>query len=335
MTDTERPAPHTVAAARVFPDPLLDPADPRLRHRIRQWDGGAADAVLLGVPCDDGVALNKGRIGAAAGPATIRRAIDRFGTTYDSGHDVDFDHLRLADAGDVVVAPGGDIATTHDHITAAATAVLKAGAIPLVLGGGNDASFAGVRALHTLGGRVGVINIDAHFDVREVIDGRLHSGTPYRRVLEELGVPGRHLVQFAFHPHVNSRAHTQWLKDRGARLHSLAEVQAEGAGLLLAAEFDHLANDPAGGCDHLFVSIDVDVFAAAFAPGVSAPGTVGLTPEQGQALAYRAGRHPRVRWFELMEFNPTYDQDDRTARLCVMLLASFLAGVATRDGVAG
>ena len=323
---TSRPAPHTVAPARLFPDDLLDASDPRLRHRLMQWDGAAVDAALLGVPYDDGVALNKGRIGAAAGPAAIRTAIERFGTTYDSAHDIDFDRLRLADAGDVDVVPG-DIAATHERLTAAASAVLKVGGVPLVVGGGNDASFASVRALHQLGGHVGVVNIDAHFDVREVIENRLHSGTPYRRVLEELGVPGRHLVEMAFHPQVNSRAHTEWLKAQGARLHSLAEVQTEGAGLLLAAELAHLAND---GCDHLFVSIDVDVFAAPHAPGVSAPGTVGLTPEQGMALAHRAGRNPHVRLFELMELNPTYDQDQRTARLCVMLLCAFLSGLAAR-----
>jgi formiminoglutamase/guanidinobutyrase len=84
--------------------------------------------------------------------------------------------------------------------------------------------------------------------------------------------------------------------------------------------------------DALFVSIDLDVFAAAYAPGVSAPGTEGLTAEEGRALAHAAGRAPKVRLFELMELSPPHDLDQRTARLAALLVCAFLSGLARRAG---
>ena len=100
-----------------------------------------------------------------------------------------------------------------------------------------------------------------------------------------------------------------------------------GTANVLAGELHRLAGQAEG----LFVSIDLDVFAAAYAPGVSAPGTEGLTAEEGRALAYEAGRAAKVRLFELMELSPPHDTDNRTSRLAALLLHAFLAGVAQRQ----
>ena len=139
-------APHTIPPEVTFPKPLANPADPRLKHRFHPWDGQAADAVLVGVPFDKGVELGGGRPGAAGGPTALRRAMLRFGATYDAEHEVDFDHLRLADAGDVQVVPD-DVAATHERLTGVVAVVLQAGAVAVVVGGGHDATFGSVKAL--------------------------------------------------------------------------------------------------------------------------------------------------------------------------------------------
>ncbi len=289
-----------------------------------EWDGGPADVVLVGVPFDHGVVLGGGRAGAAGGPDAFRRAVGRFGTTWDAERGIDFTSLRLGDAGDVSTVEH-DVALSHDAVTTAVARALAASRAVVVVGGGNDASFASVRALAATGS-VGGINVDAHFDVRPVLGGRLTSGTPFRRVLLELGVAGELFVELGAHPHVNAREHHEWLLDRGARIHPLDRLRQEGVEATITRELDALA----ARAEALFVSVDLDVFAAAYAPGVSAPGTDGLDPAQGRTVAFAAGACAKVRLFELMELNPRFDLDDRTARLAAMLLCSFLAGLATR-----
>ncbi len=318
-------APHTVPPKVSFPQPPTHSADPRLAHRLGPWDGETADAVLIGVPFDLGVTLGGGRPGAAQGPTALRQALLRFGTTHNAVHNVNFRHLRLADAGDLDVV-AADVAATHERLAAAVGAILDAGAVPMVVGGGNDATFGSVKALSSSAPSVAGVNIDAHLDLREVVDGHITSGTPYRRILEELGLPGKNLVEFALHSAVNSRAHLDYAAEKGVQCLTLEQVRKGGMAGALAWRLGALA----AAADALFVSIDLDVFAASFAPGVSSPGTEGLTPEEGRELAFAAGRAPKVTLFELMELNPAFDLDERTSRLAALLLASFLAGLAVR-----
>ena len=327
-------APHTLPPEVTLSVPQANPADPRLAHRLGPWDGETADAVLIGVPFDLGVTLGGGRPGAAQGPTALRQALLRFGTTHNAVHNVNFDHLRLADAGDLdVVADdpgrpghGEAVAATHERLAAAVGAILDAGAVPIVVGGGNDATFGSVKALTSSAPSVAGVNVDAHLDLREVVDGRITSGTPYRRILEELDLPGKNLVEFGLHSAVNSRAHLDYAAEKGVQCLTLEQARKGGMAGALAWRLGALA----AAAEVLFVSIDLDVFAAPFAPGVSSPGTEGLTPEEGRELAFAAGRAPKVTLFELMELNPEFDLDERTSRLAALLLASFLAGLATR-----
>ncbi|UCH10575.1 MAG: formimidoylglutamase [Fidelibacterota bacterium] len=316
--------PHTVPAQVSFPEPLTNPADPRLKHRIQLWDGQGADAVLLGVPFDLGVELGGGRPGAAGGPTAFREALRRFGTTYDAEHDIEFDHLHLADAGDLEVTD--DVAATHQRLTESLTAILDGGTTVVTFGGGHDATFGSVQALMNKYPSVAGINVDAHLDMREVENGRISSGTPFRRILEDLHLPGENLVEFGLHANVNSHAHLNYALEKGVKCWTRGQLREPVAATIFSDELQQLSNR----ANTLFVSLDLDVFAAAYAPGVSAPGTEGLTPEEGRQLAFAAGRHPGVRRFELMELNPRFDVDLRTSRLAVMLLCAFLAGLATR-----
>ncbi|MCC6213845.1 MAG: arginase family protein [Polyangiaceae bacterium] len=318
-------APHLVPT-RPPAAPPADPLDSRLRDRLRPWDGTPREVLFLGIPSDDGVVAGGGRAGAAEGPRAFREAVLRYGTTWDAEHELDWSDLTVADAGDAEVV-AGDVATTHDHVTACAASLFERCDRLVVVGGGNDATFATLRALGP-GTATAVINVDAHLDVRRVIDGRITSGTPYRRLIEEHRLPGRNLVEFAAHPHVNSRSHHDWVRSRGAACHTLDAVRSAGAGTLTARELDRLSL----AAPKLAVSIDLDVFAAAYAPGVSAPGVDGLTPEEGRQIAWAAGLQRRVRLFELVELSPPHDLDGRTARLAVMLACSFLAGVAAARG---
>lgn len=321
-----------------------DPRDLRLKNLIRPYQGQKADLGLLGAPFDGGVVLGGGRAGAREGPAAIRKALQRYGTAYNLERDVDLSDLMLVDFGDLEVAEG-TVAEVHGRLQAVVEGILETGAIPMVIGGGHDLAYPDVSALAKslsdkdgalslkkglpLGvtGRspkVGGINIDAHLDVREVVGGRITSGTPFRRVLEELKdqVLPAAFVEIGTQGDVNSWYYVQYLKGKGSTIFPLEQVNRQGAEAIMTQALEIAST----GTDALFLSVDIDAIAQAFAPGCSAPTPRGLTPQQVWEMVFLAGAHPQVRLMDLMEINPQYDVDDRTARLGVSILLAFLCG---------
>lgn len=146
---------------------------------------------------------------------------------------------------------------------------------------------------------------DAHLDVRE----EAGSGMPFRRLVEDCGIGALHvhgLDRFA-----NSDEHVRWFRAHGGTVDSFGPEDAWPEG-------------------ELFVSLDLDVVDAAFAPGVSAMNPCGWTPGLADRWALAAGRNPQVRCFDIMELNPAFDEGGRTARLAARLFLSFLRGFAER-----
>ena len=111
---------------------------------------------------------------------------------------------------------------------------------------------------------------------------------------------------------------------RGAEIVTRRQLGRTGAGESMIRALDR------GGSGPLFVSLDLDVLAAAHAPGVSAPSPDGLSPREALDLVYEAGADPRVIYFDLMELNPSVDPAGLTARLAAALLVEFLHGLAIR-----
>jgi len=166
------------------------------------------------------------------------------------------------------------------------------------------------------------VNVDAHLDVRPLRDGKITSGTPFRRVAERWG-PRYGLSEFGIQPQHNARAHRSFCEERGFPIVTLARAREVGVAKAFAQA---LAQDAAA----LAVSLDLDSVEAATAPGVSAPCPDGFSAAELFACARVAGADPRVRVLDVMELSPPLDQDSRTARLAAMAIWSFLAGYSTR-----
>lgn len=319
--------PHLQPAKIQLNEEPLGTADIRIRHLFPLYKEGPVSAGLIGAPSDAGVVHGGGRGGAAEGPSAIRLQLKRYGTAYNFERQVDLASLSLVDFGDLI-PDEKSIEQTHQRLTAAVEAILDLGAIPIVLGGGHDLTFGGVRALaRRSGGPVGGWTLDAHFDVREPLNGIPTSGTPFRNILEKLdNVPGDHFIEIGGNGLVNAREHFEYLLAKKARIFSLSETRQKG----MAEVVEKTLQIAGHGVEKIFCSIDIDAVAQAFAPGVSAPSPDGFTPEEAAIAAYLAGRHPKVGYFDLMEMNPVFDQEGRTARLAASLVLHFLAGLAQR-----
>lgn len=135
------------------------------------------DIALLGFACDEGVRRNKGRTGAADGPATLRRALANMAS--HQGHD------RCVDMGTISV-DGEQLEAAHQALREAVADCQRAGKRTLVLGGGHETAFGhGAGVLDAFPGeKVGIINLDAHLDLR--FADCASSGTPFRQLALEV-----------------------------------------------------------------------------------------------------------------------------------------------------
>ncbi len=178
--------------------------------------------------------------------------------------------------------------------------------------GGHDLTFPFVRAVTERHKAMSGVYFDAHLDVRAEVG----SGMPFRSLIENCGV--KKLTCIGLNPLVNSREHFEWFTRHGGSTEPFRP--------------DAWPTPPH--CPDQFVSIDLDSIDSARAPGVSAPNPAGLAPQLVAAYAHAAGRNSNIRCFDIMELNPDYDQDGRTARLAAHLLLSFLRGFSHRPGAA-
>lgn len=294
---------------------MIKPADP----------DAPADIGIIGVPYDGGVMLGGGRPGARLAPEAVRKALKKYGTAFNIEHNIDISDLDIRDFGDVAVTE--DIDETHQRITHSVFGLLKKGIFPIVIGGGHDISIGTCRALSNFhSGSIGCINFDAHFDVREIRDSKITSGTPFRRLMDLGLLNGKYFAEVGAHDNLNSKIYYEYLLSKKVSIITLSNVNRDGIGGIMESALRIVGADKRA----VFVSIDIDSVAQCFAPGSSAPDAVGFTAAQIREAAYLAGLSDAVKLLDIVEINPEYDVDSRTARLGASVIISFINGYKRR-----
>ena len=293
--------------------PSGDPNDRQFGDVVEPTTLEAADAfdvVLVGEPYDGAVI---GRTGAREGPSALREALSGVKTHHFELGDVD----SIGDMGDVasLADPPADVGDVQTALAEVTGRVHALDAFPVFLGGDNSLTYANVAPLLEAG-RVGVVNFDAHLDVREVRAGPT-SGTPYRQLLEA-GLDG--YVCVGARHFETSGAYADSLAAHGGSV-----ITAEAVADDWRAAVDHTF-DALGDVDALYVSVDLDVLDGPSAPGVSAPTPGGLPARELFRLLRRVGSDRRVAGFEIVECAPPLDPDGRTAAAGARAVAHFLAG---------
>ncbi|MGO3058422.1 MAG: formimidoylglutamase [Halomonas sp.] len=306
---------------RIDPEPDSD----RWHQRIQPLaDNAPPGCVLIGFESDAGVARNQGRTGASEGPGALRRALaplawHRKGPAYDAGN---------------VQCNGDALETTQQALADRLASILTAGHLPIVLGGGHEVAYASWRGLaqfftreepeledseaKAAAPRIGIINLDAHFDLRDPVHVR-SSGTPFAQIAEKCqaqGWPFRYACLG-----VSRAANTQGLFKRAAELGTLIREDHEISALRLESIIRDLQRFIAH-CDHVYLSIDLDVLPAAEAPGVSAPASHGVALALIEPLAEAIRDSGKLRLVDVAELNPRLDIDNRTARAAARLIHS-------------
>jgi len=304
-----------------------DQTDPRMGDTALRGEENYTDEVtvgILGVPTDEGVKRNGGRVGAKDGPDAIRTEFYKR-TPFVIGKEQSPTLVPIFDFGNIKI--GKTLEETHDKLSEVVHTLVSANIIPIVLGGGHDIAYPNFAGFSKGKQTVGVINIDTHLDYRKPIPKR-NSGTSFRQMLDQHQSPlnAMNLVEVGIQSFANSADHYSELIERGATVFSLRDVRNEGIAKILDLAYELATSST----DSLYISFDLDAVNGTDAPGVSASLPTGLTVEEFLTAALFAGKRRKTKLIDIVELNPKYDVDGRTAKLAALTMMYFLTGVANR-----
>ncbi|MFZ3407265.1 formimidoylglutamase [Vibrio chagasii] len=283
---------------------------------------------LVGFASDAGVARNKGRVGAKQAPNLIRQALANMAWHCDT---------RIADLGDIECNDDQLEVSQKQCATVIANALSTNKVI--TLGGGHEvawASFQGLAEhLHRTQSdhkpKIGIVNFDAHFDLREfesdIADVKPSSGTPFNQISEYCQTH-----QWPFHYAclgVSAASNTKALFNKADQLGVWYEHDRDITQVNQVAQLVKLQKFIAE-CDYLYLTIDLDVFPAATAPGVSAPAARGVSYEALAPFLEQIFKHSdKLIISDIAEYNPDYDVDGQTARLAARLCWDIASAMAS------
>jgi agmatinase len=269
------------------------------------------DAAVIGVPFDTATSF---RSGTRFGPEGIRAGSSLL-RPYHPILDVDvFGTLSCVDGGDLEITPGNALRTT-EQIDAALQTVLRAGIVPLVLGGDHSIVLGELRAQAAVHGPVGLVLLDAHADTWDQYYGeRYFHGTPFRRAVEEgLLDPSRSLLAGMRGP-LYGREDVEVPLELGFEVipgHELVTLEPAQYGERVRARI---------GDGPVYLSFDIDVLDPSFAPGTGTPEVAGLYPRE--ALAFlRSLAGVAFGGFDVVEVSPPYDSAGQVTALHAAAIA--------------
>lgn len=261
---------------------------------------------LIGALDDEGVSNVGGRIGAARGPLSFAKVFSALKGFEDC-------QSLLVSSADVLPEPKG-IEQTHARVCEAIKAIVQKGLADIVVGGGHDFVLPQIQAYSELGMSVGCLNIDAHFDLRKP-NPKITSGSPFYLAIEKGYLKPEHLVEFGIQKQSNNKEVKDYSLKKKIKTIWFDELR-EGDRIKKFKEEIKLLEKKV---DHLILSIDLDAFSEAFAPGVSAPQSEGFTSAEGMAMVEFSAGLKKNNSLGIFELNPIFDQDLKTARLAATL----------------
>lgn len=286
----------------------------------------SAEAVVVGVP------LSRSSIsasGASEFPDAFRRAWKGF-TTYNLDEEVDLADMTVLDAGDVPMHVT-DIRRCHENIIEASAALHShfVNAKVCAIGGDHSITAMMVKGLHKVRPeeRIGILQFDTHFDLRDMTDNGPSNGTPMRNLIESGIVRGSDMYNIGLHGFFNTKELKEYADAHGVNYITLRNARKKGFEATVLASLEALAAK----VDTIYLTVDMDCLDIAYAPGVPASTPGGLTSEELLNGVLAAGRHPKVKAMDIVCLDPLKDSAvGQTVKLGTHVFLTFLSGVMQR-----
>lgn len=265
------------------------------------------DFVLHGFAVEEGVKRNKGRLGAKDAPDVIRKNMSNFPVILPDFSLLDFGNITCDDT---------DLEKAQSSLAKNVSKVLLKGGKSLVVGGGHELTYAHYLGVKTAfpEQKIGIINIDAHFDNRQPEDGiGPSSGTGFWQIAQEGDINSLHIG-------IQRNSNTLKLFDT-AHQYGMKYILADELFFENLPSIYQRINDLLDEVDIAYLTICMDVFNASIAPGVSASAYNGIFADTAFMHFYKhILKSEKLVALDVAEVNPSYDIQDRTARLAASLI---------------
>ena len=265
------------------------------------------DFALQGFAVDEGVKRNKGRIGAAEAPDFIRKNMANFPVTKSNFTLKDFGNINCQN---------GNLEAAQQKLAENIHHILAKRAKSIVLGGGHEvmlAHYSGIRKAFPTS-KIGIINIDAHLDNREIqTEIGASSGTGFYQIAEKENLNSLHIG-------IQKNSNTLKLFDY-AHQNNMKYILADELFFENLPKVYEKINDFSDSVDVLYLTICMDVFNVAIAPGVSAQSYNGIFADASFMHFYRhILNNKKLLALDIAEVNPSLDLQERTSRLAASLV---------------
>jgi formiminoglutamase len=299
--------------------PITDVTDP--------VEAKNAEVVILGVP------LSRSSIsasGASEFPEAFRRSWRSF-AAYNLDDDVDLTEMTALDAGDVPMHVT-DISKCHDNIIRA-SALLHShfqDSKVCAIGGDHSITAMMVKGMHEAkpSEKIGILQFDTHFDLRDMSDNGPSNGTPMRNLIESGVVEGSNMYNIGLHGFFNSKDLKQFADEKGVNYFTLRTARKKGIEETVQQCLEELSSK----VDTIYLTVDMDVLDIAYAPGVPASTPGGMTTEELLEGVLAASRHPKVKAMDIVCLDPLKDTlVQPTVKLGTHVFLTFLTGVMLRQ----
>ena len=284
---------------------------------LLEHDSATVPMALLGAPLAAG-SVTPGACDKA--PALLRKTLKRIGR-YDIeiGRSI-FTPIR--DRGDIDLS-GMTIEEATQPIRDAIAASVEDHVLTLLAGGNNAITRPAVLGLGMPLAQVGLITLDAHFDMRD-LDGGLSNGNPVRALMQD-GVPGRNIAQVGLAGFANTEQMHRDAIAAGNLVISAEEVRRDGIEKVIELAFQHMSH-----ADAIVVDCDIDVIDRAQMPGAPGARPGGMEVRDFFWAVRRLASDHRVRVIDLTEWDPSLDSTDLSALTAARWVAECVAGFEDR-----
>jgi formiminoglutamase len=274
-------------------------------HDFPDLESQTFDIAIIGVLEDRNSINNQG---CALGPDYVREKLySLYQGTYN---------IRMVDLGNIKA--GNTVSDTYFAVKTVVTELAKKDIVPLIIGGGQDLTYAQYLAYESLEQKVDLVIVDPKFD----LDDSVHDTTIETSSTSYLNKILLHQPNYLFN-YSNIGYQTYYVNQDSLRVmekllfdvHRLGEFSGN---ISVSEPIIRNAN---------LLSFDMAAIRSSDAGGNANAGPNGFYGEEACQICRYAGLNDKLTSIGFYEFNPAYDTNGQTAMLLAQMIWYFIDGV--------
>jgi formiminoglutamase len=236
--------------------------------------------------------------GTKESPAELRRGLATLPVHFD------ITKVGLVDCGNVI-CPADKLEKTGKLLSAKIKSLIGADIMPIVLGAGHETVFfqlQGVEDSLEDGQKVGIIDLTPRLAL-STEGTEMHTNNVLLQLMQKAQIEQSDLLYLpiGIHRRSNHESFFEKAREVGQSYILLEEVQDE------FAEVDSRVRQFMDGADKVIVCLSMEVFSAAFAPGVGRRSTAGMDPASVRRIMQSVVKNADIASIAVVDYLPRFD----------------------------